>query len=524
MNGLSEIEVPWLLPALFWMTGVAIGYAIHVFASRRLQLSAERQAEETLRKAAHEAGVIVREANVKAEAELLRAREDADKEHWQNRKDLQIAEERIVQREAQLDRRSSALDEKERIVEERRAQIDRDQAAIQQEQKRLESLGREQDRQLQTVAALSPDEARRMLFARLEEELKAETSSLIRRRHDEAIARARDEARMVLVSAMERSAVDFTGDATTTTVVLPSDEMKGRLIGREGRNFRALESALCVNIVIDDTPGVVVVSSFDPVRREIARRTIEQLVIDGRIQPARIEEIAAKVQSELEADTLKAGEEAAAKLGLQGLDPEVIRQTGRLRFRHSYGQNVLQHSLEMGRIMGLMAAEMGLDPLVARRCGLLHDIGKVLAQDSGNSHALAGADFLRKHGESAVVCNAVGAHHSEVEAESIYAVLTRIADTVTASRPGARAESTDIYLKRLEKLEELARSFPGVAKCYAMEAGREIRVLVEPGKIDDVAALLLARDLTRLIEQHLEYPGQIKVTVIRETRFTEYAR
>jgi ribonuclease Y len=374
------------------------------------------------------------------------------------------------------------------------------------------------------MAALSPDDAKRMLMQRMEEELRAEAGELIRRLQKDALATAEREARKIIASAVERYAADQINEMTTSAVTLPNDEMKGRIIGREGRNIRALEAATGVNILIDDTPEVVVVSSFDPLRREIAKQSLERLIVDGRIHPTRIEEIVTKVQSEVDDTIRKAGEEAVYELGLQAMDPEVVKTLGRLKYRHSYGQNVLKHSVEMANLMGMMASDLGLDPSIAKRVGLLHDIGKAMDHHVEGTHALIGADFLKRHGESPLVCNAVAAHHNEVEAESIYAVLTKAGDAITASRPGARTETTDIYLKRLEKLEDIANNFRGVEKCYAIQAGREIRVIVEPAKIDDNEAMQMARNISKQIEHDMEYPGQIKVTVVRETRCVEYAR
>ena len=523
---MSEIvlQIPWLLPTLFWMTGLAIGYAIHVIASGMLKNSAERMALEILERARHEAGVIVREAGVKATGEMQGVREKVEAELHQHRVEIAEHEKRIAQREEQADVRANSFHQKEVAFEERRAALTQEELTVRERQQEIERALETQKSRLQEIAGLSAEDAKKSLLAKTEVELQDETAALIRRHHEAAVATAAQQARKIITVAIERYAAEQVGDATTTTVVLPSEEMKGRIIGREGRNIRSLEAALGVNVIIDETPGVVVLSSFDPIRREIAKRTLEQLVVDGRIHPARIEEVTNKIQADMESETVKAGEEAAHKLGLRGIDPEVVKMVGRLRFRHSYGQNVLMHSVEMGSIMGMMAAEAGLDSVIAKRCGLLHDIGKVMTQENDGSHALVGAEFLRKHGESPLVCNAVAAHHNEVPGESWYAELTRAGDAITAARPGARSETTELYLKRLEKLEELARSFPGVTKCFALEAGREIRVLVEPAKIDDAQAMILARDLCRLIEKNLEFPGQIKVVVIRETRSTEYAR
>ncbi len=521
---MAPIEVPWLLPALYWVVGIAFGYAIHVIATRMTKTNAEHIAGEIIENAKKKGDVIVREAEVKGREEIQRVREQVENENHLRRQEIAQSEERIAQREALADQRNTSLNQKELQLDLKRSSLDDEEKRLNERRQEIEHQSQAGLKKLQEVAGLSAEDAKVVLLRKVDEELASEKAALIRRNHDEAVANAAEQARRIITIAVERYATEQIADASTTTVVLPSEEMKGRIIGREGRNIRSLEAALGVNVIIDDTPNVVVLSSFDPIRREVAKRTLEQLVVDGRIHPSRIEEMTQKVHAEMDAETQKAGEEAAEKLGLRGIAPEILNLVGRLRFRHSYGQNVLAHSIEMGRIMGLMAAEIGLDQSIARRCGLLHDIGKVLTQETEGSHAMAGADFLRKHGETAVVCNAVAAHHNEVPGESWYAELSRAGDAITSARPGARAETTEIYLKRLEKLEEIARSFPGVVKCFALEAGREIRILVEPSKIDDNQATVLARDVCRLIEHNLEYPGQIKVVVIRESRCTEYAR
>jgi ribonuclease Y len=505
-----SIEIPWLLPALYWIVGLAFGYFIHIIAVRYSTAAAEQSADTIIAKARHEAEVILREAEVKARDEHLRAREAVETENRQRRQDIAAHDQRLTQRESALDERTRRLQDDEQTVRARLTEAV--QAATAQQEK------------LQIIAGWSVSDARRELLARLETELTGELASLVRKRQEETAATAAQKARQVIVTAIERYAAEQVSEATTTTVLLPSEETKGRLIGREGRNIRSLEAAMGVNVIIDDTPGVVVLSSFDPLRREVARQAMERLIADGRIHPARIEEIMRQVQAEMSAQVLQTGEEAALRLGLQGIATEVLAVVGRLRFRHSYGQNVLTHSIEMAQIMGMMAAELGLDVATARRCGLLHDLGKALDQSHEGGHAVAGAEFLRRHGEPEVVVNAVAAHHNDVPGTSVYAELTRAGDAITAARPGARLESTEVYLKRLEKLEEVARGFAGVQRCFALEAGREIRVIVEPAQIDDAGAILLAREIARAIEQHIDYPGQIKVSVIRETRCTEYAR
>lgn len=517
-----NIEAAWT--AGLALAGGGIGYAVHSVVARLKMAAAQRHASDLRANAEREAEVLVREARVQAKDEVLRAKEEFEKESWARRQDLRVMEERLSQREGMLDRKGEALDRKEQGIDQKISQLEQEQQTLEHQEAELGRLLAEERQKLQQVANLPPEEARRLLMQNLEEELRAEAAALIRRVQEEALETAEREARKIIVMAVERYAADQVNEMTTTAVALPNDDMKGRIIGREGRNIRALEAATGVNILIDDTPEVVVVSAFDPLRREVARQSLERLVADGRIHPTRIEEVVAKVQSEVDEMVRNAGEQAVYELGLPRVDPEVILLIGRLRFRHSYGQNVLQHSMEMAYLMGMMASELGLDAALAKRCGLLHDIGKAMDHEVEGGHALIGADFLRKHDELPVVVNAVAAHHNEVEPESPYAALVKAADAITAARPGARQEHTEIYLKRLEKLEEIAGHFRGVDKCYAIQAGREIRVLVEPTKIDDDEALQMARNISKQIESELQYPGQIKVTVVRETRCVEYAR
>jgi ribonuclease Y len=516
--------MPWLLPALYWITGVAFGYVIHSIVLRMQFVAAQQSARNLLDRARAEAEDILREGKIQAKDEMLKAREQFEKDCWTRRQDLMTIESRIDERERALDKRVQAADRKEHLVDERLAELDKNRDAMARQEEELKRRLDEQRAHLEKLAGLSAQDARQQLLNQLDTELRDEAGALIRRVQEDAKSTAEKEARKIITVAIERYAASQTNEMTTCTVHLPNEEMKGRIIGREGRNIRSLEAALGVNIVIDDTPEVVVISGFDPFRREVARQSLEQLIKDGRIHPTRIEEIVAKVQHEMEEAVMAAGQEAVFALDLHDVHPDVVKLVGRLKFRHSYGQNVLQHSVEMARIMGSMAAELGLDTAIARRIGLFHDLGKALDQDAQGSHAVAGGDFLRKHGESDIVCNAVGAHHEEVPAESIYAALTKAGDAITASRPGARSETTEVYIQRLEKLEGIANSFPGVTKSYAVQAGREIRVIVEPQQIDDNAAAQLARSISQRIEDELDYPGKIQVTVVRETRCIDYAR
>ena len=514
---------PILLVSLL-LLALIIGYAVHSVVQRLRLAMAHRNAHLVMEGARREAEVLLREARVQAKDEALGAREELDRENWSRRQELRTMEERLVQREAALDRKAENIERREVTLTLKQHAQDGAEAQIKALEDELETREKDIQRRLEEVGGLSSEQARSVLLQNLEKELQQESGTLIRRLQDQAKDEAKREATRIITTAIQRYAGEQVSDITTSTVTLPSDDMKGRIIGREGRNIKAFEAATGVNIMIDDTPQVVVLSSFDPLRREIARKTLEQLMGDGRMNPARIEEMAAKAKIEVEELMVQAGQQAIYDLGLVGVAPEVVKTLGRLNYRHSYGQNVLRHSREVGHLMALMAAELGLDPELARRCGLLHDIGKAMDQEQEGGHAVIGADFLRKYGESALVVNAVAAHHEDVEAESLYAVLVKAADAITAARPGARYESTELYIKRLEKLEEVAAKFPGVEKVYAIQAGREIRVLVQPGQVSDEALMGLARDISKQIEADLDYPGQIKVTVVRETRCVEYAR
>ncbi len=501
-----------------------LGYAIHSIVVRLKLAVAHRNARIIEENARREAEVLVREARVQAKGEALQAREQQDQETWNRRQELRSLEERLVQREATLDRKAENLERRELTLTLKQHAQDGADTQMKEREASVTRRELEAQRRLETVAGLSAEQAQAQLMQQLEEDLRQETGTLIRRWQEKAKDEAKREATRIITTAIQRYAGEQVSDMTTSAVTLPSDDMKGRIIGREGRNIKAFEAAAGVNLLIDDTPEVVVISAYDPLRREVARQALVRLMEDGRIHPTRIEEVVNKVQAEVDEMVKTAGDEAIYELGLAGLSGEVARTLGRLKFRHSYGQNVLQHSKEMAHLMAVMASELGLDPALARRCGLLHDIGKAMDHSAEGGHAIIGADFLRKHGESALVINAVAAHHEEEAAESLYAVLVKAADAITAARPGARHESTEIYLKRLEKLEEVATRFKGVLKCYAIQAGREVRVLVEPGQISDEAAMAMARDISKQIEAELDYPGQIRVTVVRETRCVEYAR
>ncbi|MCX6998346.1 MAG: ribonuclease Y [Kiritimatiellaeota bacterium] len=519
-----ETTVLWWLPAGVAFVGILIGYLAHMILARAHAQGAKTNARDILQQARHAADSTAREAEILAREAIIKAREAFEQERLTRRQELRTLEERLTQRETNLDRRVALVDKKEITTETRSGELETQRQAL----LAAEALARQglddARTKLQQVAALPQEEARRLVRQQAEEDLRGEMSQLLHRRQQQVRATAEAEAREIITGAIERYAAAQVNEVTTCTVTLLSDDMKGRIIGREGRNIRTLEAATGVNILIDDTPGVVQVSAFDPVRREIARQVLERLMADGRIQPARIEETVAEVREELNELMRQAGEQALSDLGLQGVVPELAQTLGRLKFRQSYSQNVLTHSVETATLMGLMAAELGLDPAIARRVGLFHDIGKALDHHVEGNHAIIGADLLKQHDEPAVVYNAVAAHHHDVGGTSLYAALASAADAITAARPGARAENTEIYLKRLKALEDLAARHHGVERAYALEAGREIRVFVKADQVDDALALQLARTLSQQIEQELKFPGQIKVVVVRETRYIEYAR
>jgi ribonuclease Y len=479
--------------------------------------SAEEAARQILETARKESEAKQREAILEAKDEIFRLKREAEKEIRDQRAELQRLERRLAQREENQERRQEAYERRERLLAEEEQRL----AALRDE---LNRLKQEQYNELQRIAGLTAEEARAQLLAAVEAEARNDAQQLIRRIEAEARDEGDRRAREILALAIQRCASEHTAEMTVSVVPLPNEEMKGRIIGREGRNIRALESLTGVDLIVDDTPEAVTISSFDPVRRELARLCLEKLMADGRIHPGRIEEIVEKSRRELDALVREAGEQAAFEAGVHGLHPEELAVLGRLKFRHSYGQNLLRHSVEVALLAGLLATHLGADATLARRAGLLHDIGKALTHEVEGTHVEIGADLARRYHEPPEVINAIGYHHGEEEATSLEAVLVAAADAISASRPGARKETVEMYIKRLQALEQLATSFPSVDKAYAIQAGREIRVIVKPSEIDDAGAAALARDLARKIEEELKYPGQIKVTVVRETRVVEYAR
>lgn len=513
-----------LIGSVATLVGLLIGYGIRALLGRWQADSIEKQAKAKLDAAAQEVKNRIKEGEILARAEVVRAREEFEQSTKVRRKELQDFDDRLVMREDNMDRKLKVVEAKEEASVVRQAEIQAEADEVAKRKLETERLTAEAQVRLQRLAGMTQEEARRELRQKVEDEVRGETGSLLRRLQEEARETAETEAKQLITLAVQRYAAPHASENMTCTVSLPNDEIKGRIIGREGRNVRAIEAATGMTLLVDDTPEAVVISGFDPLRREIARQALEALVADGRIHPTRIEEAVAKARENLEETVLQAGREAAYEAKQQHVDVELLRQLGRLKFRTSYSQNVLQHSIEVSRLMGTLADELGLDTLLARRVGLFHDIGKGASQDAEGGHAHIGAEMLRHAHEDPVVVNAVEAHHEDVEGTSLYAVLCSAADAISSSRPGARSENTQIYVQRLEKLEAIANAFKGVKNTFAIQAGREVRVIVDPEVLNDNEAMLIAREISRKIEAELRYPGQIRVVVIREQRCIEYAR
>jgi len=502
-----------LVGILALAVGALVGFNLRLRINKAQLAASERSAAQILT----EAQTQQKEILLEAKEEALRTRAQIESELRERRTELQRSEQRLTQKEESLDRKIEAL--------ERRTDALSDQEkALSTTRQELQDLYQKQIAEIERVSGLTSQEAREILLGEVEKEVRTEANRRLHLVEAEVKEEGAERARKVLIAAIQRLSTDVVSESTVSVVPIPSDDMKGRIIGREGRNIRALEAATGVDLIIDDTPDAVTLSAFDPVRREIARVALTRLVIDGRIHPTRIEEVVEKARQEVDADIKLAGEQAAVDAGCPGLHPELLKMLGRLRYRTSYGQNQLKHAIECAHVCGMVAEEIGADVRISRRAGLLHDIGKAVDHDVEGTHALIGADLLRRFGMSPPVVHAVAAHHEEEEPHSVEAVIVQVADSVSGGRPGARRETLDHYIKRMQALEGVAREFKGVEKAFAIQAGREIRIIVKPEEIDDLESMRLARDISRRIEETLEYPGQVKVTVVRETRAVEYAR
>jgi len=515
LNAMIAVLLGILIPV-----AALAGWAYARQTSAKSAGSIEAKARTVLADAERDADTRRREAQVEAKDEVLKLREQADDE-------IKVRRAELDKRENRLGEREKTLDAKDLEVQRQARDIAAKEEGVATARKEVETQVEEIRRQLEKVAGMTAAEAKSVLMKRVEDEAKRDAMAMVRDLETRAREEAELRARRIITLAIQRLASEQTAESTVATIALPSDDMKGRIIGREGRNIRAFEATTGVNIIIDDTPEAVLLSCFDPVRREIGRITLEKLIADGRIHPARIEEMHERAKGEVEQEIRKAGEEAVLEVGMTDVHPEMIRVLGRLQYRTSYGQNVLKHLVESAHIAGAMAAELGLPSdqvRLVKRCALLHDIGKAVTHEVEGSHAIIGAELARRLKESAEVCHAIESHHGEVEQRTLEAVLSQTADQISGGRPGARRETLETYVKRLEKLEEIATSYPGVEKVFAMQAGREVRVMVKPEDLDDLACQVLARDIAKRIEEELQYPGQIRITVVREIRATEFAK
>jgi len=513
MNPILTIVIAVIAAVL----GVAGGYAYRKQSSEKKIGRTEEYAKNLLDDAMRKADERKKETILEAKEEVLRLKTELDRECRDRRAEVQRSERRIIQREETLDKKQDSLEGREDQLNNRATQL-------QKGEEDLEASRSKQNEELERIAGMTQDEACQMLVGRIQKEAYHDAAAMVRDIEGKAREEGEKKARNIIALAIQRCAADHVAESTVSVITLPNDDMKGRIIGREGRNIRALETATGVDLIIDDTPEAVIVSAFDPVRREIARIAVEKLIADGRIHPARIEEMVEKAKKEVDNQIREAGDQAVFETHQHGIHHELVKLLGRLKYRTSYGQNVLKHSIEVSHLAGIMAAELGADVALAKRAGLLHDIGKAVDHEAEGTHVTLGGELARKYHESPDVIHAILAHHNDVEPQTIEAVLVQAADAISAARPGARRESLENYIKRLEKLEEIANSFQGVEKCFAIQSGREVRIMVKPEDVTDEGTKLLAKDVAKRIEKELEYPGQIRVNVIRETRSTEYAK
>jgi len=506
-----------IITVLAIIISFAIGYLVRKSIAEAKITSAEIQAKRLVEEAEKAAEARKRETLLEAKEEVLKLRNEVERENKERRSELQRMERRLMQKEESLDRKTESMEKKEEALSKKEAEAER----IKQD---LNQIYNKQVAELERVSGMSSEEARQILLADVEKEIQHEAAKMIKDIEEKAKEEGEKRAREIISLAIQRCAADHVAETTVAVIPLPSDEMKGRIIGREGRNIRAFETLTGIDLIIDDTPEAVILSGFDPIRREVARISLEKLIVDGRIHPARIEEMVEKAKKEVDAQIRESGEQAVFETGVHGLHPELVHLLGRLRFRTSYGQNVLKHSIEVAHLAGLMAAELGADIQLAKRSGLLHDIGKAVDHEVEGPHVTIGVDLAKKYRENADILHAIAAHHGDEEPKTIVAVLVQAADAISAARPGARRETLENYIRRLQKLEEIASTFEGVEKSYAIQAGREIRIMVKPDRVDDLGSIRLVREIAKKIEGELDYPGQIKVTVIRETRVVDYAK
>ena len=514
MNSTVIAIITFLISAAVF---IPVGIVIRKKSAESKIKSAENEANRILANAKKEAENARKEEILKAKEEVLQTKNELENEIKERRGEVQQQEKRLFQREEALERRSDSFERKEKELERTIQDVDK-------KKKSLEEVYDKQIAELQRIAGLSKDEAKKILLQQLDRTLSDEKAALIKAAETSIKETANKKAREIISYTIQKCAADHTSETTVSVVALPNDDMKGRIIGREGRNIKLLETLTGIDLIIDDTPEAVILSGFDPLRREVARIALEKLIEDGRIHPAKIEEMVEKAKEEVEETIKEEGERAVMETGVHGLHPDLVKLLGKLKYRTSYGQNVLNHSIEVSNLARIMAEELGLDPKIARRAGLLHDIGKALDHDLEGTHVQIGVDVLKKYKENDIILNAVEAHHGDVEPKSLEAVLIQAADAISASRPGARRETLEAYIKRLEKLEEIADSFEGVEKSYAIQAGREIRLVVKPEKVSDSQMVTMAREVAQKVENEMEYPGQIKVNVIRETRAIDYAK
>ncbi|KAB2835412.1 MAG: ribonuclease Y [Candidatus Brocadia sp.] len=513
-----------ILPYLLLPACIAIGYFLCILVFRKKQAASEKKIKHLIEESVRDAEKIKKEADVAAKAELYQRRESFEKETQETKMELRMQEKRLSKREDNLERKMELLTKKERYIDTLSANFAQKEKKLDERRLDLEKTIEEENKALLKISNLSREDAEKLLLTRLEKELDVKCAALISKKITESKENAEQTAISLISTAIQRCAATHTAENIVGSIELPNNEMKGRIIGREGRNIRAFEKATGIDVIVDDTPGVIVLSGFDSVRREIARQSMEKLIIDGRIHPAHIEEIVKETEKEIEQIIQETGKQTCFDLGIHNIHPEIAKLIGRLKYRTSYGQNQLQHSIEVANLMGIIAGELKLDVPLAKRCGLLHDIGKAIGPEMEGTHAVAGADLAKRYDERPEVVNAIGGHHEETPVESVYTVLVSAADAISAGRPGARRETLEKYIKRLEKLESIATSFGGVESAYAIQAGREVRVMVCPDKTNDKAAAKMCYDIAREIEGQLEYPGEVVVTVIRETRFVEHAK